>query len=319
MTHTRRLGLLLALVTAGISSVSVFLNTYGVKAVGNATVYTTAKNLVAAVLLGAASLAVGRRSGSRRSGGHARPHGGEWVALAVVGVVGGSVPFVLFFEGLARAGSVQAAFLHKTLVVWVAVLAMLILRERIGWAHVAAIALLVGGQLGFAGGAGFPLDAGAAMILAATLLWAVEVIIAKRLLGRLSSTTVGLARMGLGSVVLVGWVLVRGDGAALVHLTGAQLGWVLLTGALLAGYVATWFAALARAQAVDVTAVLVVGAVGTALLSSAASGVSPAPQAGWMAVVAGGAALVGWSMTRQSPHAIPDPVLPVAATSDPPS
>ena len=37
---------------------------------------------------------------------------------------------------------------------------------------------------------------------------------------------------------------------------------------------ATWFAALARAQAVDVTAVLVFGAVVTAVLSRAADGVA---------------------------------------------
>ena len=68
--------------------------------------------------------------------------------------------------------------------------------------------------------------------------------------------------MGLGSVVLLVWLAVSGDlGLLTVAWTRAQLGWVLLTGVLLAGYVATWFAALPRAQAVDVTAVLVLGAV----------------------------------------------------------
>ena len=47
-----------------------------------------------------------------------------------------------------------------------------------------------------------------------------------------------------------------------------------VTGLILAGYVAIWFAALARAQAVDVTAVLVFGAVVTALLSRWADGVT---------------------------------------------
>ena len=52
-------------------------------------------------------------------------------------------------------------------------------------------------------------------------------------------------------------------------MTGEQLGWVLATGVLLACYVGTWFAALARAQAVDVTAVLVLAAPITAGLSAA--------------------------------------------------
>ena len=41
MTPTRRTGILLALATALISGFSVFLNSYGVKAFGNPTAYTT--------------------------------------------------------------------------------------------------------------------------------------------------------------------------------------------------------------------------------------------------------------------------------------
>jgi uncharacterized membrane protein len=112
------------------------------------------------------------------------------------------------------------------------------------------------------------------LILAATLLWAVEVIVAKKLLADLDSRVVGAARMALGTVVLLGWVVVSGRADELFSLSGDQWRWALLTGLILAGYVATWFAALARAQAVDVTAVLVFGAVITALLSRWADGVA---------------------------------------------
>ena len=54
-------------------------------------------------------------------------------------MIGGSVPFVLFFEGLARAEATQAAFIQKTLVVWVALLAVPLLRERFGVPHALAI------------------------------------------------------------------------------------------------------------------------------------------------------------------------------------
>ncbi len=297
MTHGRRTGLLLALSTAMVSGVAVFLNSYGVKAFGNATVYTTAKNVVAAaVLLLVASAA------ARRDSRPVRPRGArQWTVLAVIGVIGGSVPFVLFFEGLARASSVQAAFVHKTLVLWVALGAVAFLRERISWAHVVAVALLVVGQVGLAGGVAAAWDSGVWMILAATLMWSVEVLIAKRLLGDLSSWTVGVARMTFGSVVLVGWCLVRGIAAGLVGLSAAQWGWVLLTGALLAAYVGTWFAALARAQAVDVTAVLVIGALITAGLSAVVNGTTLAPQAPWLGVLVLGSALAGW-LTVRPPH-----------------
>jgi drug/metabolite transporter (DMT)-like permease len=132
------------------------------------------------------------------------------------------------------------------------------------------------------------------MVLGATLIWAVEVIIAKWLLADLSSWTVGLTRMGVGSVVLVAWTLVRGEGGALTSLTGNQWMWVLVTGVILAGYVSTWFAALSRAPAVDVTAVLVIGAVITALLAAVVKGTPLVPQLGWLSLVLVGTALVAW-------------------------
>jgi drug/metabolite transporter (DMT)-like permease len=292
---TRRTGLLLALVTACISGLAVFLNAYGVKAFGDATTYTTAKNVVAALVL---ATLVGAMSAGRRTAMLTRPsRPAHWAGLAIVGVFGGAIAFALFFEGLALATAVDAAFLQKTLLVWVALLAVPLLGERLGALQVAAIALLVIGQIGLAGGATTILGRGQLMVLGATLLWAGEVIIAKRLLADLSSWTVGLTRMGVGSVVLVAWTLLRGDGGALTALTSAQWMWVLLTGLILAGYVSTWFAALSRAPAVDVTAVLVVGAVITALLAAAVKGDPLVPQLGWVVLVLVGTVLValpGW-------------------------
>ena len=312
MTRTRRSGLVLALVTATISAFSVYVNALGVRAFESATVYTTAKNAVAALILGVvaivgASLARTTASRTDTSGSPARLSTKDRLGLLAVGLVGGSVPFVLFFEGLARASSPQAAFIHKTLVVWVAILAVLILRERLGWPHYLAIGLLLIGQVGLSNAGLFPLDTGALMILAATLLWSIEVIIAKRLLSRVPSRTVAIARMGLGSVVLVLWVAVQGQFAALFAVSAAQLQWLALTGLLLAGYVGFWFAALARAQAVDVTAILVVGAVGTAVIAFVNDGVALAPQAPWLGVLVLATALVGWSMVRR-----PTPALQVA-------
>jgi len=215
----------------------------------------------------------------------------QWAGLAFVGVFGGAVAFLLFFEGLARASSTDAAFLHKTLLVWVALLALPLLGERLSGMHIAAIALLVIGQIGLAGGATTLLGQGQLMVLGATLIWAFEVVVAKRLLADLSSWTVGLTRMVAGSVVLIAWTLLRGKGGALTALTGTQWMWVLLTGLILAGYVSTWFAALSRAPAVDVTAVLVVGAVITALLAAGVKGSPLVPQLGWLALIIVGTGL----------------------------
>ena len=204
-----RTGIVLAAVAACLSGAAVFVNGYGVKRFSDATTYTTAKNIVAALVLVIVFASCSRSSrlriGVPRSGG-------QWAALATIAVVGGSVPFVLFFEGLARTSSVDAAFLQKTLVVWVALLAVPLLGERVGPWHIAAIGLLVTGLVLMTHDLIVPrLSVGEVMVVAATLLWAVEVVIAKRLLGDLPPLTVATARMAGGVVVLLLWAGVRGQ------------------------------------------------------------------------------------------------------------
>ena len=283
----RSAGIALAFATACISGVSIWVNGHAVSRFPDATVYTTAKVAVAGALLLRLALSLPVRgegpaapvSGRRRAAG-----------LAAVAVVGGSVPFVLFFEGLKRAEATQASFLQKTLVVWVALLAVPLLKERVRGPHLLAIALLLAGQAWLAGSAGrIAFGEGEGMILAATLLWAVEVVLVKRLLAGIPSRVLAAARMGLGTALLVGWLAVTGRGAALAGFDASQWRWIVLTGLLLTGYVATWYAALARAQAVDVTAVLVFGAVVTAALSGAFDGA--AVSAGGIALVSAGALL----------------------------
>ena len=302
MSSTRATGIALAFVAALISGVAIFVNGHAVKHFGDATVYTTAKNAVAGLLLTALAWPLFRASGS--DGPRLPRTRNQTLGVVAIAVVGGSIPFVLFFEGLARAEATQAAFIQKTLVVWVAILAVPLLRERLGILQLVAIGLLVVGQAWLAGDAGtVVVGTGEALIFAATLLWAVEVIIAKRLLASLDSRLLAAARMALGTVILLGWVVVSGKVDELVALSGDQWGWALLTGLILTGYVATWYAALARAQAVDVTAVLVFGAVVTAVLSRVADGV--AVDLGGLILISAGAILVALAGRRRAPVPVP--------------
>jgi len=294
MSSTRATGIALAFVTALISGVAIFVNGRAVKHFGDATVYTTGKNAVAGILL--LALAAPLLGGPRSELPKIRKHR---LGLAAIAVIGGSVPFVFFFEGLARAEATQAAFIQKTLVVWVAIIAVPLLHERLGWPHLAAIALLVAGQAWLVGDAGtVAFGSGEMLILAATLLWAVEVIVAKKLLSDLDSRLLGAARMALGTIVLLAWVAISGRIHELVSLSGDQWSWVLLTGLILAGYVATWYAALARAQAADVTAVLVFGAVVTAVLSRVADGA--AFDLGGAVLITAGAILIALPARRRA-------------------
>ena len=293
----RQLGVALALGAAVTSGVSVYLNAIAVRAFADPILYTTVKNCIAAILLvGLAAIWTTRRSAS----GFTRPHGARQIAgLGVVGLVGGGLAFVLFFEGLARTSASSAGFIQKTLVVWVAILAVSFLRERFGRAHVAAIALLLAGQIVVAGGLAMPaLTTGEALIFAATLLWALEVIVAKRLLIGLSPLTVASARMGIGATALVAFAIASGHLSTLGSLGAGQWTWALVTGVILTLYVATWFAALARAQATDVTAVLVFGAVITAALASGGQLTALVPSAAGLLLIAAGTIAIAALATR---------------------
>jgi len=309
---TRTAGLALAGMTAVVSGISVFVNGYGVTHFDDATTYTTAKNLVAAVVI--VTLLVGHRPSptSERAmpapAAPTAPTGGarRVTTLVAIAVIGGSLPFVLFFEGFARASSTDAAFIHKTMVVWVALAAVLVLRERVGPPHVAAIALILVGYVQLAGGVGLPeLGTGELLIFAATLCWSVEVILTRSLLvGGVTPTTVSTARMAGGVALLLGWAIARGALDDLFALTWVQWRWVALTGLLLAAYVISWHHALARAAAVDVTAVLSLGAVLTAVLDTGVRGAAVEP-IGLALLLAGGvlAAVAATTTARRSASA----------------
>lgn len=288
-------GIRLAVATAVISGVSVWLNGFAVKQVPDPAVYTTLKNLIAAlILIGGASLMGGVSEARTLS-----PR--QWRRLLIVGLIGGSIPFLLFFTGLAQVTAPGAAFIQKTLFIWVALLAVPFLGEKLGGLQIGALAVLVLGQFLLAppklDGAGW--GSGETMIAAATALWAVEVVIVKKLLTGISPAVVGAARLGLGIVFLFGYLAITGGLSGIAALSSEGWMWVLITGVFLAGYVGTWFAALRRAPASAVASVLVVGAVITAALQAISNGTLPAPTAigGSVALVVA-AGLVAWGALR---------------------
>jgi drug/metabolite transporter (DMT)-like permease len=292
--QTLRWGVALALVTAAISGVSIFVNAFAVKQLPDPAVYTTLKNGIAALVLVLLTAITVRPATVRALPAR------SWGWLAVIGVIGGSVPFLLFFTGLAQASAPSAAFIHKTLFVWVALLAVPLLGERLGVAQVVALGGLLAAQLLIVPPAGITWGTGETLIALATLLWAVESIVARRVLRTVPSAIVGASRLGIGLVVLVGYLAATGKLGSIASLTGEQWGWALLTGGLLSGYVGSWFAALQRAPASLVTAVLVVGAPVTAVLQGLQTGGLPAAPAllGQGLILVAGAALVAPALRR---------------------
>lgn len=304
---TPKAGIALALVTAVISGFAVYLNGLAVKQAPGPVSFTTAKNLVAAAVVAAVLLGTSARREALPSLRALQPR--QWLALGYVAIVSGGVAFALFFSGLAQANATEAAFAQKSLVIWVALLAIPILHERLGFGAAVAVGVLVLGNvlLSFGSASGRAGTAAAlGMVLAATVLWAVEIVLLRRLLPSLSTPLVGTVRLGVGSVLLLGWLAVTGTTGQLAAM-GGLWAWILLTGVLLSGYVLCWFGALRRAQAIDVTAVLVLGAFITAALGLPAGTVLGAAQAAGMLLILVGVAALVWLRLRRPPTGAPAP------------
>jgi drug/metabolite transporter (DMT)-like permease len=288
-----RWGVGLAFGAALISGLAIYLNGFAVKQMADAAVFTTLKNAVAAIVLVTAAVGVGGMRAVR-----AIDHR-QWPAVLAVGVIGGSVPFILFFTGLAQASAPSAAFIQKTLFIWVALLAVPFLGERLGIASLFGLCVLLAGQALILPPDGITWGTGETLILAATVFWAIETVLVRRLLGSIPGSLMAALRMGVGLIVLVAYLVVAGKLPIVAGLSAAQWGWVLLTGLVLASYVGTWFAALQRAPASVVTSVLVPGAVVTGVLSAVSNGAAPSPTVvlGYLLIIAA-ASLVAMSAVR---------------------
>jgi len=191
----------------------------------------------------------------------------DWLRLGMIGVIGGSLPFYLFFKGLMLASSVQAALIHKSLVLWVAIWAVPILKERVSLKQWAALGLVVLSNFLIGGLGKWQWGVGEMMILGATILWAGENIIAKQVLKKVEVEVVMGVRMALGSILLLIATGLSGKMGLIKGLSLGQWGLMLVTVGLLSGYVMSWYRALKVAPVTLVAIVLSLGSVITNVLS----------------------------------------------------
>ena len=254
-------GIIFAFVTALISGFSIFINAFGVK-ISNPFIFTGMKNILVAVFLLSFIVLAGNFRQLRQLKLR------EWKTLAIIGLVGGAIPFLLFFKGLKMAfSSAGGAFIHKTLFIWVLVLAVIFLKEKINWKIAIAAVLLFVGNLLLLKITKLSFGTGEVLILLATLFWAGETIISKKALAKMSSITVAFGRMFFGSIFIMIFLLSIRQLSIAFTLGTAQLGWILLTAVFLLGYVLSWYAALKHARATIATSILLIGSIVTTLLN----------------------------------------------------
>lgn len=253
--------LYLALSTALISGLAVFFNSFAVKVVNNSNVLTTTKNILVALIL---SLIILTPSIIKKIKQLTKR---DWLNLIIIGFIGGSIPFLLFFKGLSLSSSVNAGFIHKTLFIWVTLLAIPLLKEKLSKIQWLALAVLLLGNY-FLIGFKWSFSKADLLILGATILWAVEFIIAKKILRNLDAKIVAWGRMFFGSLFLIGYLTATNQAQTILTLNLEQWGLISFSSIFLLGYVLTWYHALAKLPATIVTSILVIASPITTTLNA---------------------------------------------------
>src|SRR3989344_4805999 len=261
MTQQFKKGILLALLTALISGTSIFYNKLVVVKGIDPLVFNIIKNGGVAIILSVLIFSSSKRNLLQQISPS------NLKKLLLIGIIGGSIPFVLYFEGLRSVAATNANLIHKSLFIWVTAMAIPLLGERVSTWQGAGYILVAASNLAIGGLPKFTASPAEFMILAATIFWSVEYIIAKKTLRSVDSSIVAWARMFVGSIVLIIIAQVNGKMPLLFQITSEQLRMILPSIVLLAAFVTTLYKALKFAPATVVTAVLILATPITNVLS----------------------------------------------------
>jgi len=96
-----------------ISGVNNFLTKIAVTAIKDPIFYTTLKNAIVAIFL------IGIIVLFKRLPEISALTKKQLLKLSVIGFIGGSIPFALYFSGLQMTSAINASLIHKTLFLWV--------------------------------------------------------------------------------------------------------------------------------------------------------------------------------------------------------
>ena len=172
----------------------------------------------------------------------------SWKYLLAIAIIGGSFAFLMFFTGLKITTVGRGAFLHKTLPLFTAVLAYLFLREKINKKQSIALAVMLIGIVLIYFTQISPSDLwlnpslGDLLIIGATVLWAIEIVIAKKaMIKGESNFVVSFSRMFMGGLILFAVLLIQGNISMLLSLTSQQMFNILVSTLVLLAYVLCWY------------------------------------------------------------------------------
>jgi len=254
-------GYFLVFLTAIISGFSIFINKYGVGLFINPYLFTFLKNFFVSVFL--LSFFFLFKDWKKLKFLTKR----DWVFLVLIGLIGGSIPFLLFFKGLSLTSAAKGSFLHKTMFIYCSILATLFLKEKIDKKFLFAALILLFANAILLKKIPSEFNKGDLLVFLATIFWAIENTISKYLLKNLEGREVALARMFFGSIFILIYLTFTNQISPISTLNLKQIAWVLITGILLFGYVITWYSGLKHIPLHQATAILLLGSPITTFLN----------------------------------------------------
>src|SRR3989344_3781730 len=229
----KKKGLILILLTAIISGISIFVNSISIKEF-DSSIFTFSKNIVVALFLFSIILAFGKfaqlKALKRK----------QWIKLTIIGLVGGSIPFLLFFKGLQLTTGTTSAFIHKTMFIYTAVFAIIFLKEKLTKSLFIGALFLAAGNY-FMLKPSFAFSIGHVFVLIATIMWAAEYTYSKHVLKELSGTAVAFGRMFFGSIFILIFLAATGKLEKLSLLTSSHFMWIGISSLFLLLYVMSFY------------------------------------------------------------------------------
>ncbi|VVB57489.1 EamA-like transporter family protein [uncultured archaeon] len=297
------------MLTALISGVAVYYNSIAVKGL-DPVGFAMAKNLLAALVLAGALLMLGTWKQ------FAKFTRAQWVQLLGIAVVGGSVPFALFFSGLSMAASpASGSFVYRLLFLFSAVFGIAFLREKLNFKTVAGVGIILAANLVLLLNlSAFSFGLGEALVLAATLMWSAENVLLKKALAWISPDALAAARLGLGGMILLAamaaWnaAMPGASVGSLASLAALPLLPLLVSALLIVGFTMTYYRGLAGLAVSEATAILTLGGLVSALMPALLGSKLPGSlESVSLVLIALGAGLV--LASARSVSAKPTPVL----------
>jgi len=234
MERKELIGTLLIILTALISGIAVAVHKYFIMRI-DPLVFTALRAFFIGIVFLFLSLYFTRRQKTFNKV--------SWKWLVAIGIIGGGFAFWMYFSGLTMTLAGRAGFIHKTLPIWVGILAFIFLKEKISKKMLIAMGvMLLGLLLMEVSKIGSEIRIGDLLVLGATILWAIENTLAKKvMMNKESNWVVTFSRMFYGSLILFAILIILGKISLIGALSTEQVLFIVISGILLFIYVLTWY------------------------------------------------------------------------------